>query len=122
MEALVDEVVLLEVVEVVDLLRVLDVDDLVEVEVEDLVEEELTGLGLGPLMLEIPLFCKVVGNKGWISFSQTVVYIPGLPSAAKLPGSREPHCFESVQHALLVPQKGPAAQAVQPMYTSFWAM
>jgi hypothetical protein len=47
---------------------------------------------------------------------------PGLPSAAKLPGSREPHCWESAQHGEYVPQKGPAAHAVQPIYSSFCAM
>jgi hypothetical protein len=54
----------------------------------------------GPFTLDSPLRCKVVGNNGWISFCHTVVYSPGLPSAATLPGSRLPHCCESEQHGL----------------------
>jgi hypothetical protein len=76
----------------------------------------------GPLTLDMPLVCSVVGNNGSISCSQTVVYIPGLPSEARLPGSRLPQFSELAQHALALPQSGPAAQAVQPMYTSLSAM
>jgi hypothetical protein len=54
----------------------------------------------GPLTLDMPLVCSVVGNNGSISCSQTVVYIPGLPSEARLPGSRLPQFSEFAQHAL----------------------
>jgi hypothetical protein len=40
----------------------------------------------------------------------------GPPSEALLPGSRLPQALPSEQHGLFVPQKGPAAQAAQPMY------
>jgi hypothetical protein len=73
-------------------------------------------------MLEMPLFWSVVGSRGWISPCHTLAYIPGVPSAALLPGSRLPQFLESEQHGLLVPQKGPAAHAVQPMYSSFAAI
>jgi len=80
------------------------------------VGQEATG---PPLMLEIPDHCSIVGTSGWISGIQTVSYNPGWPPAAKLPGSREPNCAPSVQQGLLVPQNGPAAQAVHPMYSGF---
>jgi hypothetical protein len=54
----------------------------------------------GPLTLDMPLVCSVVGNNGSISCSHTVVYIPGLPSEARLPGSRLPQVPEFAQHAL----------------------
>jgi hypothetical protein len=54
----------------------------------------------GPLIFDMPLVCSVVGNNGSISCSQTVVYIPGLPSEARLPGSRLPQSSEFAQHAL----------------------
>ena len=100
-------------------MAVLELDGAVFVELLTTLLETLTEPGF---KLEIPLFTKLVGRRGWINFNQTVVYIPGVPSAARLPGSRLPHCAESVQQAEFVPQNGPAAQAVQPIYTSFAAM
>lgn len=44
------------------------------------------------------------------------------PPPAVEPGSKLPSCRESEQQGLLVPQKGPAAQAVHPMYASLVAM
>lgn len=72
--------------------------------------------------LEMPCFCRVVGNSGWMSCCHTPAYIPGLPSEAVLPGSRLPHCFPSAQQGLYDPHRGPAAHAVQPIYSSFAAM
>lgn len=45
----------------------------------------------GPLTLESPVFCRLAGRRGWISFCHTVVYSPGVPSEAVLPGSKLPH-------------------------------
>ena len=87
------EVAALELL-VVDVLE----DVVVEVLLLVLLEPPLTPPG--PFKFEIPVFCNVVGNNGSISFNQTVVYIPGLPSAARLPGSRLPHCPESAQQGL----------------------
>jgi hypothetical protein len=55
---------------------------------------------LGPLTLDMLLVCSAVGNNGSISCSQTVVYIPGPPSEARLPGSRLPQVSEFAQHAM----------------------
>tara|TARA_R110002060_G_scaffold21145_3_gene28715 strand:+ start:2162 stop:2383 length:222 start_codon:yes stop_codon:yes gene_type:complete len=50
---------------------ILDVETTVEVLIVELEIGPTTPPG--PLTLEIPVFCKEVGNKGWISFCHTVV-------------------------------------------------
>lgn len=96
------ELLVVDVLEdvVVDAFEVLvePLDVLVEVLLLLLLEPPLTPPG--PFRFEIPVVCNVVGNNGSISFNQTVVYSPGLPSAARLPGSRLPHCPESAQQGL----------------------
>ena len=88
------ELLVVDVLE--DVVELFDV--LVEILLLLLLEPPLTPPG--PFRFEIPVFCNVVGNNGSISFNQTVVYNPGLPSAARLPGSRLPHCPESAQQGL----------------------
>jgi hypothetical protein len=87
---------LLLVVEVFKVVVVVAFEVLVEiledVLVEDLLLEPPPTLPPGPFRFEMPDVCKLVGSSGSISWSQTVSYIPGLPSEAKLSGSRLPHC------------------------------
>lgn len=51
---------------------------------------------------------------GTIVGIQTVSYRLGPPSSALLPGSKLPSLFESVQHGLADPQKGPARKLAYP--------
>lgn len=71
---------------------------LVDVDEEDLLVTLL--LPTPPFKFEIPVFCRLVGNKGWMSFTQTPWYIPGDPSLAGTLGSRLPHVPPSAQQGL----------------------
>jgi len=84
------ELVLFVLVVVVDVFMLLLDEDVFVLVLLALVVEEEELRPAGPLTLLIPVFCSVVGKSGWISLTQTPVYIPGLPSLARLPGSSDP--------------------------------
>ena len=114
-DALLLLVVVAVVFELVLFMTVLVLDALLELELPPTTPP-------GPSRFEIPVFCKPVGSRGSISASQTVSYMPGLPSLARESGSRLPHDREPEQQAEELPHIGPAAQAVQPMYSGLSAM